>query len=63
NRQKRHMKLGGLHARIIFELSGIEQWWPLLWSGQWFHVGKQTSMGLGRYRLSEIDCSHSRTHK
>ena len=51
NRQKTRMQLGGLVGEIDVDLSLLEDWWPLLWQGQWLHVGKQTSMGLGQYRL------------
>lgn len=49
SRQQRKMKLGGL----------IGQWQllqvpapllPLIYLGQWLHVGKETAFGLGRYR-------------
>lgn len=29
--------------------------WPLLWRGQWTHVGKNAAFGLGRYRLLSPD--------
>ncbi|HHH47746.1 MAG TPA: CRISPR system precrRNA processing endoribonuclease RAMP protein Cas6 [Gammaproteobacteria bacterium] len=51
NRQKTHMQLGGLIGEIDVDLSLLEGWWPPLWQGQWLHMGKQTSMGLGQYRL------------
>jgi len=51
SRQRTTMQLGGITGSMEFELTGLAQWWPLLWLGQWLHVGKQTSMGLGQYRL------------
>ncbi len=51
SRQRRSMKLGGLLGECRLDGTGLEPFWPLLWVGQWTHVGKATSMGLGRYRL------------
>ena len=51
NRQKTSMKMGGLLGHLKLESSRLGQWWPLLWYGQWLHVGKQSSMGLGQYEL------------
>ncbi len=53
SRQRCHMKMGGLVGR--WEPGGqvLKDWWPLLWYGQWVHLGKATSMGFGRYRLVE----------
>jgi len=47
SRQKTRMKTGGLLGS--FHVSGIEEFWPYLWYGQWLHVGKNTSMGQGAY--------------
>ncbi len=52
NRQKTHMKLGGLIGNFELDLRPIAPWWPLIWWGQWLQLGKQTAMGLGRYRLA-----------
>jgi len=52
-RQQTAMQMGGLLGRFELPRDGIEPFWPYLWLGQWTHVGKFTSMGLGRYRLAE----------
>jgi len=50
NRQQQSMSLGGLVGQ--FELTHLpEALWPWLWLGQWGHVGKNASFGLGHYRL------------
>ncbi len=52
SRQKTRMQVGGLMGRIALSGDQFADWWPLLWLGQWLHLGKFTSMGLGRYRLT-----------
>ena len=52
SRQKTRMQVGGLMGSITLSGGDLASWWPLLWLGQWLHLGKFTSMGLGRYRLS-----------
>lgn len=48
NRQQRTMQLGGVVG--TWRLRGVPaQWQPLLYLGQWLHVGKNASFGLGRY--------------
>ncbi len=54
NRQKTHMKLGGLMGQIQLPARLDPDCWKLLWLGQWLHAGKTTSMGLGRYRIEPI---------
>lgn len=51
SRQRTRMQMGGIVGEFTLDLDGLEAWWPLVWLGQWIHVGKQTSMGLGQYRL------------
>ncbi len=51
SRQERTMKLGGLQGNIAFNSQGLEDLWPYLWYGQFMHVGKATSMGLGHYQV------------
>lgn len=52
SRQKTRMQVGGLMGSITLSGGDLASWWPLLWLCQWLHLGKFTSMGLGRYRLS-----------
>ncbi len=52
SRQKEYMKMGGIVGSFRLSGSRLASWWPLLWYGQWLHVGKVTSMGLGRYRIA-----------
>ena len=54
NRQRTRMKLGGLVGELELDMRGREEWWPLLQAGQWLHMGKQTSMGLGQYRIASL---------
>ncbi len=51
SRQQTHMQLGGLIGHLTLAGSGIPALWPLIELGQWLHVGKATSFGLGRYRI------------
>jgi len=54
SRQQQAMTLGGvlgrwtLHAQDPATLNAI---WPWLWLGQWLHVGKNATMGMGGYTL------------
>lgn len=50
NRQKQEMKLGGLIGRWRLE-GDLAPYWPFLHWGQWLHVGKSASFGLGQYTL------------
>jgi CRISPR/Cas system endoribonuclease Cas6 (RAMP superfamily) len=47
------MKLGGLMGILTIPDEAIEAMWPLLWLGQWVHIGKATTFGLGVYRLDQ----------
>ncbi len=60
SRQKTRMQVGGLMGRIDLAGRDLSSWSPLLWLGQWLHLGKFTSMGLGRYRLSTAGLPDSR---
>lgn len=50
NRQGQHMVLGGAVGRWTLR-GDLAPFWPLLVLGQWLHVGKNATFGLGRYRL------------
>jgi hypothetical protein len=49
-RQDRRMKLGGLVGQVLYR-GDTSPFLPLLTLGQWVHVGKNTSFGLGRFQL------------
>lgn len=50
NRQEVKMKLGGFMGSISFK-GEIGPFLPLLFLGEYVHVGKGTSFGLGKYRI------------
>ena len=54
SRQGRRVPLGGVVGTFRF-VGDLEPYWPWLWAGQWTHVGKSVTMGLGRYRLLPED--------
>lgn len=49
-RQKRRMILGGLIGKIVFE-GNVAPFFSILQAGEIFHCGKNTSFGLGKYRI------------
>jgi len=49
-RQSRRMKLGGFIGRISFS-GPWQDFFPYIALGQWLHVGKGTSFGLGHYSI------------
>ena len=53
SRQRQEMVLGGVVGEVALrgELAPFAE---LLAVGQWTHLGKNTSFGLGRYRLEAI---------
>ena len=53
SRQKQTMKLGGVLGTYRIPAETVTAFWPLLYLGQWTHVGKNASFGLGQYRLSQ----------
>ncbi|MBF2055179.1 MAG: CRISPR system precrRNA processing endoribonuclease RAMP protein Cas6 [Candidatus Sericytochromatia bacterium] len=44
-------QLGGLNGWLDYGPE-IAAFWPLLWLGQYVHIGRGTSFGLGRYHLT-----------
>ena len=54
SRQQQEMTLGGLLGTWTLHGSSdtLAKIWPWLWLGQWLHVGKNATMGLGGYTLT-----------
>ena len=50
SRQQQRMVLGGVLGRWTLR-GNLAPFWPLLHLGQWLHVGKNTTFGLGRFQL------------
>ena len=51
SRQATEMNMGGVLGSVCLDMQGMEPFWPYLWLGQWTHVGKGTSMGMGHYSI------------
>lgn len=53
SRQQQEMTLGGVLGRWTLRGSPdtLAALWPWLWLGQWLHVGKNATMGMGGYTL------------
>ena len=49
-RQDTRMKMGGVIGRAVFE-GDLEGFMPLIALGEYVHVGKGTSFGLGKYEI------------
>jgi len=52
-RQRQETPLGGVLGRWTLrgDRAVLAQLWPWLWLGQWLHLGKNATMGLGGYTL------------
>ncbi len=53
SRQQQEMTLGGVLGQWTLHgpSEALTAIWPWLWLGQWLHVGKNASMGMGGYTL------------
>ncbi|MDT8439590.1 MAG: CRISPR system precrRNA processing endoribonuclease RAMP protein Cas6 [Wenzhouxiangellaceae bacterium] len=51
SRQRKKIPMGGLVGRVALSGEALAACWPLLWLGQWLHVGKGVNMGLGQYTI------------
>jgi len=54
NRQGTRMKLGGFLGEITYE-GDLKPFWPYIRLGEYVHVGKGSSFGLGRYGVTSDD--------
>ena len=55
SRQRAVIPMGGLGGAFTVYTPQLASFWPCLWLGQWTHVGKGCTMGLGRYALEPVD--------
>lgn len=53
SRQRQEMKLGGVLGNWILhgDVDTLSKIYPWLWLGQWLHIGKNATMGMGGYTL------------
>ncbi|MEN9372592.1 MAG: hypothetical protein RIR79_144 [Pseudomonadota bacterium] len=53
SRQRQEMKLGGVLGSWILhgDAAVLSQIYPWLWLGQWLHIGKNATFGMGAYSL------------
>lgn len=63
SRQQTEMQMGGLLGSVSLDMRGLEDFWPYLWLGQWTHVGKGTSMGMGAYTIHSTSLPKIRIHE
>lgn len=54
SRQQRHIKQGGLVGSVSYR-GNLHPFWPLLKLGEFIHVGKSTSFGLGKYQVEAVN--------
>ena len=54
SRQDAEIPMGGLTGAFEIESPKLAAFWPCLWLGQWTHIGKGCTMGLGRYVVSPV---------
>ncbi len=54
-RQDAEVPMGGLVGSFEVASRSLGLFWPCLWLGQWTHLGKGCTMGLGRYVLETAE--------
>ena len=50
-RQDQRVPMGGFVGHVEYH-GHLASFWPWLWLGEWVHVGKGATFGLGHYRLT-----------
>ena len=54
SRQHAIVPMGGVLGTFTVRTAQLASLWPCLWLGQWTHIGKGCTMGLGRYTLEPL---------
>ena len=57
SRQQTEIIMGGVMGFVELSMQDLEDFWPYLWLGQWTHLGKGTSMGMGAYQIEMTSLS------
>ena len=55
SRQRARIPMGGIIGSFVARGPAVAALWPCLWLGQWTHIGKACTMGLGRYVVEPLD--------
>ena len=55
SRQQARIPMGGIVGSFVVRGPAVATLWPCLWLGQWTHIGKGCTMGLGGYALEPVD--------
>jgi hypothetical protein len=53
-RQRQQVPMGGFTGRVTYR-GDLAPFWPWLRLGEWVHVGKAATFGLGQYRIEGAD--------
>lgn len=62
SRQKTRIPMGGIVGSLVASGPAVATLWPCLWLGQWTHIGKGCTMGLGRYVLEPVNSVEGHWH-
>lgn len=54
-KHQRRIDSSGVLGHLDLSLEGVTELWPYLFLGQFLNVGKNASMGYGRYKLLQIE--------
>ena len=55
SRQNTPLKMGGLVGSFDLSTSALSPYWNSLWLGQWIHIGRSCTMGMGRYSIQPLE--------